>query len=63
MNSFKAALLLAMVMLYGCATTNQPASQQGYVNPSYSPSVTNEGYMYRSPPPAAIQATGLSGRR
>lgn len=49
------SLLFVFTILQGCASSTAP-SVQGYAPPSYSPATTNESFIFRSPPPAAVSA-------
>lgn len=49
-----ALFLLTAVLLQGCASNTSQSPQPA--SASYSPVTTNQSYMFRSPPPAAVSA-------
>lgn len=53
--------LLVLSGLQSCASNGTPPSPPTLMNnPDYSPAVTNESYMFRSPPPSFTR--GVHGR-
>jgi len=58
------SMAIAMALVSGCATNKDPTIQTSSYS-AYSPAITTNPYMYRSPSPGAMSAirAGAVGRR